>query len=332
MLDEAEATSGLEPASAEEGKAGTTNACINGRRVEVLSRTIKILKKLLEEKRNALSGGATLAAAAAAPAGGCSGGGPTCGKEENEEEEGPVLHSLLEKFSGEEKASLPAETAGASAPPGVPNCQGPTAGLSRSSSSEEDPAAAAATAEGKDGFRLHEAPAAMATGSGTANPPPPLVHHMAMPVPGGHHHAPIMMPPGYAGMSAPHGMPGHPGQPIFIAVPMYMPQGQSMAPHAPSPGTAAESAVGQASPAAHSLSNLPGSAAAEASSTQAEAALRVAAENMKKAMGATMAKEGWAMPAGLGYPSMTTLQMPQFVTQALSSEEADETPTHAVCA
>ncbi|CAM9228527.1 unnamed protein product [Scytosiphon promiscuus] len=335
VLEDAEATSGLDLATAEEGKSVTANACINGRRVEVLSRTIKILKKLLEEKRDALSGGPTSAATAVGgDGGGCGGGsGAACRKQEDDEEEGPVLHSLLErKFADEEKPPL---LAAGNPPGGVPECHRPPAGRARTPFAVEDPTAAASATEEKDGCNLHvhEAQASAmtsATGAGTANPAPNLVHHMTMPVPG-HHHAPIMMPPGFAGMSAPHGMPGHPGQPIFIAVPMYMPQGQGMGPHTPSPAPASEAAVGQAPPAAPSSSSLSSSAAANAAATP-EAALRDMAGGMKKAMGGSLAKEAWAMPAGMGYPSMTTLQMPQFVAQALSSEEPDETPTHAVCA
>ncbi|CAM9554593.1 unnamed protein product, partial [Hapterophycus canaliculatus] len=309
VLDDAEATSGLEPDNAEEGKPGTANACINGRRVEVLSRTIKILKKLLEDKRNAISGGPT-----SATSGLCGGDGGGDGGEEEEEEEGPVLHSLLErKLIQEEKPPLLAGSAATAA----------AAGAGASPSGVPDGLGAKAPA-------LVAAGSTSVSGAKTANPSPTLVHHMTMPVPG-HHHAPIMMPPGFPGMSAPHSMPSHPGQPIFIAVPMYMPQGQGMGPPTPSLGTAAESTVGQASPAGHSSSNLPGPAAADATAT-AEAALGATVESMKRAMAAPLTKEGWAIPAGMGYPSMTTLQMPQFVTQALSSEEGDEPPTHAVCA
>ncbi|CBJ30965.1 expressed unknown protein [Ectocarpus siliculosus] len=171
------------------------------------------------------------------------------------------------------------------------------------------------------------------------------MHHVAMSVSG--HHPSMMMAPGFTGVpghsvpSPQHGIPGHPGGPIFFAVPMYIPQGQGM-PAAATAATAAAESAAQApaatAVAAPSLAATAAAAADPAPTPVAEAAAAAAAAAAPGVVDATEAvpapsgKKTWAVPAGMGYQSMMTLQMPQFVTQALSGEEGNEKPTHAVCA
>eukprot|EP00903_Cladosiphon_okamuranus_P020594 g18904.t1 len=300
VLEDAEVTSGLEPpASKEGGKAGP--ACINGRRVEVLSRTINIIKKLLQARRQSLAA----AAAAAAAAG---------------EEEEPVPHSPGNAAVDQEGASAAASAV----------CDSPGGGSAPSASFTAN-AAANAAAEVADAACSAPEPEARGAAETAAATPQAVVHHVAMPMSG--HHASLMMPPGFAGIQAPHGMPpgqhglpGHQGQPIFIAVPMYMPQGQGVTSSSSSAATASDNAA-QAPASAAAAPLLPAVPAATPSAADAPSA--VVAET-KEAVGMAPPVK-WAIPAGMGFPQMS-LQMPQFVAQALSAEEGDENPTHAVCA
>lgn len=294
VLEDAEVTSGLEPPAPKDG-GKAAHACINGRRVEVLSRTINILKKLLQARRESL--------AAAAAAGGGNAGAA------GEEEEKPALHGLESAAVGPER---PPDAPGSAVPGG--------------DSESVSVAADAANAEVTDVATLETRVAAEA--AATANNPQAVVHHMAMPMSG--HHASLMMPPGFAGMSAPHGMPpgqhgmpGHQGQPIFIAVPMYMPQGQGVPPPSSSLPSTVEGSLAQAPAAATVAPSTPAPTSAAATAT-------VVAET-KEAVGMNPPTKAWAMQPGMGFQPMT-LQMPQFVTQALAAEEGDENPTHAVCA
>lgn len=284
VLEDAEATSGLEPPPAKEGKTAA-HACINGRRVEVLSRTIKVLKKLLQERRDSRAGGAAAVEAADSP---CAQESPGWdGSQRAVEEETPSLM-----------------VAGAAATaPAVSDVYG---------SAPENARFACDAAEAKDAGnpQVNETPvlaAAAVPGARAETTAPGVVHHMAMPLSG--HHTSMMMPPGFAGMSghamsASNSMPGHRGQPIFIAVPMFMPQGQGMPPQGVESAAQAPAAV---------------------------APSQGVAEEAKPVTTAPSGKETFAIPAGMNYQSMV-LPPPQFVTQALSTEGADEKPTHAVCA
>lgn len=298
VLEDAEATSGLEPPPAKEGKTAA-HACINGRRVEVLSRTIKVLKKLLQERRDSLAGEATAAAAAA---------GSPCAQE------GPGPDGPQRAVEEETSPSVVAGAAAAAAALAVSDVYGSVPENARVASDaavHEAPLLAAAAAAA--------AAAAMGPGAGVKINPSGVVQHMAVPLSG--HHASMVMPPGFAGlsghaMSAASRVPGHHGQPIFIAVPMYMPQGRGMPLHG------VENAV---QPPPTVAPPLP------APVPKAIAAAQGAVEKVEPATTAPSGKGAWAMPAGMSYPSMA-LPTPQFVTQALSTEEPDEKPTHAVCA
>lgn len=285
MLEEAEATSGLEPPAAADGQAG--NACINGRRVEVLSRTISVVKKLLHDRRDS--------ALASPPP------NPTLlllGDPDSSSSaclEGDSSH--VSDCSLVASDALAAATTTAAVPPAC-----------------SPPAEAVATP-------------LQAAGVATDSAAPPTMH-MAMPLHGAH--PSMVVSPGFAGMpgaamsaaaAAAAGMHHHhhgaPGQPIFIAVPMYMP-GQGV-------GGGVESA------AASHVSMPPVPPVLAGAATSASPAV-VAPGGPVKPSGAGVGKEAWALPPGMGLQSMMTLQMPHFVTQALSTEEGDEKPTHAVCA
>ncbi|CAN0123036.1 unnamed protein product, partial [Ectocarpus sp. 13 AM-2016] len=324
VLEEAEATSGLEPPAAKEGKTAA-HACINGRRVEVLSRTIQVVKKLLRERREALAGvpppgDDTLAAVAT---------GISNGWQEEETAEGPVLDGGFRSEVEENNKTTPLTmetSAAAAAAPTRDVIDSNEAAVGGSDAHAE--AAVAST-------MVAAAPEGAATNHQS------LMHHVAMSVSG--HHPSVMMAPGFTGVpghpvpSPPHGIPGHPGGPIFFAVPMYIPQGQGIPPPAAATAatTAAEIAVqapAATSVAAPSLAATPAAAADLAPTPVAEAAVAPGVVDGTEAVPAPSGKKTWAVPAGMGYQSMMTLQMPQFVTQALSGEEGSEEPTHAVCA
>lgn len=312
VLEEAEATSGLEPPAAKEGKTAA-HACINGRRVEVLSRTIQVVKKLLQERREALAGVPPPAADTfAAVAGGSN------GWQEEETAEGLVLDG---GFRSEVEENSP--------PPLATETAAPAASTHDGIDSNE------AAGEGVDAQAEAAVAASSATDGAAANHQA-LMHHVAMPVSG--HHASMIMAPGFTGVPGHHvpapqnGIPGHPGGPIFFAVPMYIPQGQGM----PAAATAAVEDAAQAPAAttvtAPSLAATPAAAAEPAPTPVAETAAAPGVVGATEAVPAPSDKKTWAVPAGMGYQSMMTLQMPQFVTQALSAEEGNEKPTHAVCA
>lgn len=253
VLEEAEATSGLEPPIPTEGQAAM-NACINGRRVEVLSRTIAVLKKLLRERR---------------------------------------------QFSLDSTQDVGCTSNQGHGDKTTVDC-GMGSGLS-------EPKADRASTTGGN---------IVNTAAATGSTQTPSTQHVAVPV---HGHASLSMPPGFVGVpqvGMPHGtmsaagVPnGLPGQPIFIALPMYMPpgqgvpsvdgQGQTPVPAAPAPAT----------------DNAPGPRTGENVGDSVEGAKK------------------WAiLPPGVGFQSMVPLQMPQFVTQVLATDDGDEKPTHAVCA
>ncbi|CAN0485424.1 unnamed protein product [Ectocarpus sp. 12 AP-2014] len=327
VLEEAEATSGLEPPAAKEGKTAA-HACINGRRVEVLSRTIQVVKKLLRERREALAGvpppgDDTLAAVAAGISNGW----------QEETAEGPVLDGGFRSEVVENNtAPLAMETSAAAA--------SAAAAAAAAASTRDVIDSNEAAVEGSDAHAEAAVAATMvaAAPEGAAANHQALMHHVAMSVSG--HHPSMMMAPGFTGVpghpvpSPPHGIPGHPGGPIFFAVPMYIPQGQGMPP--PAAATAAAENAAQApaatAVAAPSLAATPAAAADPAPTPVAEAAVAPGVVDGTEAVPAPSGKKTWAVPAGMGYQSMMTLQMPQFVTQALSGEEGSEKPTHAVCA
>lgn len=299
-MEDAEVTSGLEPPSTTEGgKAG--HACINGRRVEVLSRTINVLKKLLKARRGSLAAAGVGVGAAF-------------------EEEEPVSHSL-----GSATAAFGQEGAASAAAPAVFDFPGGDSAASASLTSLAANAAAEATGAA-GGAHAQETRVAAAE---AANPQA-VVHHMPMPMSG--HHASLMMPPGFAGMPGHHGMPpGQQGQPIFFAVPMYMPQGQGMPPSSSAVEGAESAPQALAAAAAPSLPAAPAALPRSATAANPPAPAVVVAETKEAVSMTPPGKAAWAMPAGMGFQHMA-LQMPQFVTQALSSKEGDEKPTHAVCA
>lgn len=294
MLEEAEATSGLEPPVAPEGQAG--NACINGRRVEVLSRTITVVKKLLRDRR----GSSSL----------CHPRDPTLSLE--------VSSSCLED------GDAPAPTAAVSTAVSVSDYSLVASYASATTASSSSPCSEAAT-NPLQAAATAAAAAAAAAKESAATP----TMRMAMPLHGAH--PSMAIPPGFAGISGAamsaaaaagmHHQHGVPGQPIFIAVPVYMP-GQGMG----GAGGATEGAAPHASLPPASAG--PVCAAAGASTNASPAA--VAPGPVKPTAG--VGKEAWGVPPGMGLQSLTTLQMPHFVTQALSTEEGDEKPTHAVCA
>ncbi|CAB1103787.1 unnamed protein product [Ectocarpus sp. CCAP 1310/34] len=326
VLEEAEATSGLEPPAAKDGKTAA-HACINGRRVEVLSRTIQVVKKLLRERREALAGvpppaDDTLAAVAAGISNGW----------QEETAEGPVLDGGFRSEVEENNNTAPLAT------------ETTAAAAAAAASTRDVIDSNEAAAEGADAQAEAAIAATMvAAPEGAAAKHHSVMHHVAMSVSG--HHPSMMMAPGFTGVpghpvpSPPHGIPGHPGGPIFFAVPMYIPQGQGMPPVAASTATTAAAEHAAQVPAATavaapSLAATSAAAADPAPTPMAEAAA-VAAPGVVDATEAVPAPSGkktWAVPAGMGYQSMMTLQMPQFVTQALSGEEGSEKPTHAVCA
>lgn len=320
VLEEAEATSGLEPPAAKEGKTAA-HACINGRRVEVLSRTIQVVKKLLQERREALAGvpppaDDTLAAVAAGVSNGW----------QEEAAEGPVLDGGFRSEVEENNNTTPLATE-------------TTAAAAAAASTHDVIDSKEAAAEGVDAQAEAAVAATMvAAPEGAAANHQALMHHVAMSVSG--HHPSMMMAPGFTGVpghpvpSPPHGIPGHPGGPIFFAVPMYIPQGQGM-PAAAAATAAAENAAqapAATAVAAPSLAATPAAAADPAPTPVAEAAAAPGVVDATEAVPAPSGKKTWAVPAGMGYQSMMTLQMPQFVTQALSGEEGSEKPTHAMCA
>lgn len=271
VLEQAEATSGLEPPPPEEGQQ--VGACVNGRRVEVLSRTIWVLKKLLRDRRAANE--------------------PSSSSEQLREDEDAVV---------------------------------PTEALPPSTVTNFLPAHDIAN-------MALPAPDTVAVGPSMASPPASdtpsgAALHMAMPV---HGHPAMTMPPGFtmpagmpAGMANMHNIPGQP-QPFFFAVPMYMGQGMGS-----SSSLAACSSEGTTTPDGQGVP-VPPSAAVEAGTAAAAAATGAPPAEAKPGMPSGVCKEPWAMPAGVGFPPMM-LQMPNFVTQALSAEKGDEKPTHAVCA
>ncbi|CAM9527733.1 unnamed protein product [Ectocarpus sp. 6 AP-2014] len=329
VLEEAEATSGLETPATKEGKTAA-HACINGRRVEVLSHTIQVVKKLLQERHEALAGVPPPPAADALPA--VATGGSTGWQEEESAAEGPVPDGGFrsEEENNNNPTPLATETAAAS------------------DATNDVIDSTEAAAEGIDA-QAEAAVAAtlVAAPKGAAANAQALMHHVAMSVSG--HHPSMIMAPGFTGVpghpvpAPPHGIPGHPGGPIFFAVPMYMPQGPGMPASSATAATTVTAAAENAAQApaatavaAPSLAATPATAADPAPTPVAEAAAPVAAApgvvDATEAVPAPSGKKTWAVPAGMGYQSMMTLQMPQFVTQALSAEEGNEKPTHAVCA
>lgn len=161
-----------------------------------------------------------------------------------------------------------------------------------------------------------------------------------------------------AGVTGMHpNMQGRHAQPFFIAVPMFMPPGQGMggtgsaasaeasgesappvAPVAPMPAVPspvpppAAAVTVAAQPSAASTSIL---AADEKSPCEGKAgfvgALTPMAGVPDVSTNVTLGKPSWPMPGGVGFPPMM-LQMPQFVTQALTAQDGDEKVTHAMCA
>lgn len=247
VLEEAEATSGLEPPYSTEGQAGM-NACINGRRVEVLSRTISVLKKLLRERRQFY----------------------------------PDTTEGVGCTSDQDRGDKATVDCGMGLAPSEPNV-------------------GHALTTGGD---VVNTAGQTATGSTQA----PNTKHVAVPV---HRHGSLSMPPGFLGM--PHGtmsaagVPnGLSGQPIFIALPMYMPPGQ---------GVPSVDGQGQTAVPAPATDNVPGPKTGENVSDNVE-----------------VGKRWTILPPGVGFQSMVPLQMPQFVTQVLATDDGDEKPTHAVCA
>lgn len=280
VLEQAEQTSGLELPSAAEGQTAA-NACINGRRVEVLSRTITVLKKLLAERSDSPSSSSTTT---------------------------PEECRILDDGRLVEDETLPGFNTTVPAPASsVLDCAAsvcPSGDTSEANAAPNNPP----SVDGVHPTAASEA-AVTATAAAGSTPTPAAVYHMAVPMPG---HPSASVPPGFAGMPAGvhHGMSG---QPIFIALPMYMPPGQGVA-------SVETSAQAQA--------QAPSVSAGEAPATAVVAPGGGSNPGSMPAAG----KEAGPMPSGLAHQAMITLQMPHFVTQALSTEEGDEKPTHAVCA
>lgn len=270
VLEQAETTSGLEPPIPEDGQQ--VGACVNGRRVEVLSRTIRVLTQLLSERS-------------------CASSTPS-------------------EVAVEQVETVWASPATASA------CivESPTSQDASSHSTR------ASTVENVSPMSSAQASAAAAASLGVASTSAngssiPTVH-MGVPVHGG---TAMVMPPGFA---LPHGLPtGAPGappnpssQPIFIAVPMYVP--------------------GQGVLCAGSETNpLPSPSQVQVVQPSAPPT-QPASEELKEistpaSSGSELAKEGWPTP-GVSFSPMI-LQMPQFVSRTLAAE-GDEKPTHAMCA
>ncbi|CAM9932919.1 unnamed protein product, partial [Ectocarpus sp. 8 AP-2014] len=187
VLEEAEATSGLEPPAAKEGKTAA-HACINGRRVEVLSRTIHVVKKLLRERREALAGvpppaDDTLAAVVA---------GVSNGWQVEEAAEGPVLDGGFRSEVEENNNSAPLATETTAA-----------AAAAAAAQTHDVIDSNEAAAEGADAQAEVAVAATMvaAAPEGAAANHQALMHHVAMSVSG--HHPSMMMAPGFTGV------PGH---------------------------------------------------------------------------------------------------------------------------
>lgn len=297
VLEDAETTSGLEPPTSADGNA-STNACINGRRVEVLSRTINVLKKLLRERLNPHP------ASTSAP---CS------------PEEGPT-----ERRNPEEEMHLALSTTG------IPTTSvSDSAAGAKSSMGAVDLESAAAVQNAQPAVSATVGAPASTAAAASAPAVPALnraaVHHMAMPMSA--HHPSMTVPPGFAA-SIP---PGMSGQPIFIAVPMYMPPGQGMPPAESGAPLQQVQMRGIAAPAAtdDGVDSCDGGDKVEGSCEPLPAPALAVAKVPSALAGA---KDAWTMSPGVNFQSMMALQMPQFVTQALSTDDDDEKPTHAVCA
>ena len=116
VLEEAESTSGLEPPVAPEGQTAA-NACINGRRVEVLSRTITVLNKMLRERlasSSSPSGSSSSSPPSPSPPLAMSEGVAACNRGPLVEEETP------ESLSASAAAAAAAAAAVAAAAAGLP--------------------------------------------------------------------------------------------------------------------------------------------------------------------------------------------------------------------
>lgn len=291
VVKEAETTFSPDTPSPKKGK--TQDACINQRRVEILSGAMKLLKKLLKE------GHASPTAAAAA------------GARESKEEAGAIWDGLQTAVDQEETSALLAAgtaeaatvtssvaTGSDSRDAGPPNTW--YAGDAAKPNKPSDP----------DEHKTPEQGTAAWAEAGAAT----ALHHMVFP--GSSDHA-AMVPPGFVGFlgkgipPAPDGMQGHVAQPIFVAVPMYVPQGQVM------PKASAVEYAGQVS-----VSSNPPTAAALTGVTHSV-----------PTVGATVAEK--RAPPGtevrMAYQPMMTLQMPHFVTQRISSKGNDKS-SRAACA
>lgn len=277
VLEDAEGTSGLEPPSPEDGQQ--TSACVNGRRVEVLSRTIYVLKKLLHERRAGASRPCKVAA----------------------ETEDPV-----------KVAAMPAPATIAESPASGDSTDGAArATLARDAGSCPTPVQASVSGSG----------GVAAAASGVSGSAPAPAVQVSMPV---HGHPAVMLPPGFAmpgGLQT--GLAGMPqnlsNQPIFIALPMYMP-GQGVGSGAAEASTT-KAPVHVPSPVTSAATSSQEAAADEEKPTQSTSPL----------VSEGTAKEGGSVP-GMGFPPLMTVQMPQFVARALSGQEGVEKVTHAMCA
>ena len=252
VLETAEATSGLEPPPPAEGQAAG-NACVNGRRVEVLSRTITVLKKLLNERSKSSS-----------------------------------VFPEDSHHLGDDKAG--------------------------------DDAVVSGLTEARAGCVSTAGVADVNAGAVNASTQASHMQHFALRLNG---HTPLSMPTGFMGMpgmgippgvaSAAGVSPGMSGQPLFIAVPVYMQPGQGV-PSADNPGQA--SATMMPAPASNVAPETGAGQQVDASAGGAHA---------------PTAKE-WKVSSGVNFESIMPLPLPQFVTQVLAADEGDEKPTHAVCA
>lgn len=340
VLEEAEATSGLASPVSEHGQLG---ACVNGRRVEVLSRTISILRTLLRERRKR-SAGDTAAAA------------PICFEH--------VPYTSPHRTSAEEEADV----IGAPRPSAATfPSTGDSPPMKHETCNALAPSFHAASSPHSSAVTSVLGVPAVASAAPPAAPPIPsagTVQHVAIPVHQHPHAAAMAIPPGFAmahhhagmvmstGMSpgqmaagaahmqaSVHSMHQHAGiqghhhsQPFFIAVPMYMPSGPAQGVVAPPVATGCAVA---SNAAAASQAATPAPAATAPAADAAGTATRSSAEGRpcvpEKPGVAAFGKDRWPMPGAVGFPPMM-LQMPQFVMQALSAEDGDEKVTHAMCA
>lgn len=351
VLEEAEATSGLEPPVPEDGQQ--TNACINGRRVEVLHRTICVLRKLLRDKRERSY---TVPAVDDAT--------PICSKQplslpQQEPVTQPVYASMC--FASRDEHD---DATVAAAAPAIAVSECVTAKPSPETSSSTAAAVGCATS-GPPSSKSNTQPTEATTGQQQHPAAPSSSGHaprtsQAMPsLPAGfalaYHHG-MAVPTGAVGTTAAghvptmHPMPQHSNvqgrhpQPIFIAVPMFMPPGQGVSPGSTAPvstaaATISADASGEHTPADPSVAALTptvyvgdAKSAGEAKPARCPRPTATAATTKGASTDAASSSKGsWPLPGALGFPPMMTLQMPQFVTQALATDDGEKV-THAMCA